>query len=126
MTRGPGVPTWWIPSRHSGGTPAPSRGFRRTAVAAVVTTYLLVVVGGVVRVSGSGRGCGVSGQDWPLCHGRFVPPADAQTLIEFSHRMLATISTVLVLTLALWAWRSYRHLPRVVRAMFAQIVRAVS
>jgi heme A synthase len=100
---------------------APSRGFRRTAVAAVVTTYLLVVVGGVVRVSGSGRGCGVTGQDWPLCHGRFVPPADAQTLIEFSHRMLATISTVLVLTLALWAWRSYRHLPRVVRAMSAVV-----
>lgn len=96
---------------------APTSGFRRTAIAAVVTTYLLVVAGGVVRVSGSGKGCGVTGQDWPLCHGHLVPPADPQTLIEFSHRMLATVSTILVLTLAVWAWRSYRHLPRVTRAV---------
>lgn len=94
----------------------PTRAFRRTAVAALVSTYLLIVAGGVVRVSGSGLGCGEQGQDWPLCHGHLVPPADAQTLIEFSHRMLATISTVLVVVLAVWAWRSYRHLPRVVRA----------
>jgi heme A synthase len=92
-----------------------SKGFRRTAVAALVSTYLLIVAGGVVRVSGSGLGCGVQGQDWPLCHGHLVPPADPQTLIEFSHRMLATISTVLVVLLAVWAWRSYRHLPRVVK-----------
>jgi heme A synthase len=96
---------------------APTRAFRRTAILAVVSTYLLVVAGGVVRVSGSGLGCGVKGQDWPLCHGHLVPPADPQTLIEFSHRMLATISTVLVVTLAVWAWRSYRHLPRVTRAV---------
>jgi heme A synthase len=94
----------------------PTRAFRRTAVAALISTYLLIVMGGVVRVSGSGKGCGVTGQDWPLCHGGFVPPADAQTLIEFSHRMLALISTTLVVVLTVWAWRSYRHLPRVVRA----------
>ena len=100
----------------------PSRGFRRTAIAAVISTYLLVVAGGVVRVSGSGKGCGVTGQDWPLCHGGFVPPADPQTLIEFSHRMLASIATVLVVTLLVWAWVSYRHLPRVTRAMSAVAV----
>jgi len=99
----------------SGG--APSRGFRRTAVAAVVSTYLLVVAGGVVRVSGSGLGCGVKGQDWPLCHGGLVPPPDTATLIEFSHRMLATISTILVVALAVWAWTRYRHLRRVVTAV---------
>jgi heme A synthase len=104
-----------------GGAGVPSRGFRRTAIAAVVSIYLLVVAGGVVRVSGSGKGCGVTGQDWPLCHGHLVPPADPQTLIEFSHRMLATISTILVLLLAAWAWRSYRHLPRVVRAVSAVV-----
>ena len=100
----------------------PSHGFRRTAIAAVISTYLLIVMGGVVRVSGSGKGCGVTGQDWPLCHGGLVPPADAQTLIEFTHRMLATITTVLVVTLAIWAWRSYRHLPRVTRAVSAVVV----
>ena len=111
MSLGPGV-------AHGG---APSRGFKRTAIAAVISTYLLVVVGGVVRVSGSGKGCGVTGQDWPLCHGHLVPPADAQTLIEFSHRMLATITTILVVIVASWAWLAYRHLPRVTRAVSAVV-----
>ena len=99
----------------SGG--APSRGFRRTAIATVVAVYLLIVAGGVVRVSGSGLGCGVTGQDWPVCHGGLVPPPDMQTLIEFSHRMLATISTILVVLLAVWAWSRYRHLRRVTTAV---------
>jgi len=98
-------------------TRVPSRGVRRTAIAAVISTYLLIVMGGVVRVSGSGKGCGVTGQDWPLCHNGLIPPADAQTLIEFSHRMLATITTILVVTLAVWVWVAYRHLPRVTRAV---------
>ena len=101
---------------------APTRAFKRTAIATVISTYLLIVMGGVVRVSGSGKGCGVTGQDWPLCHGGLVPPADAQTLIEFSHRMLATITTILVVTLAIWSWRSYRHLPRVTRAVSVVVV----
>jgi heme A synthase len=112
---------WRVASGRTGGS-APTRGFRRTAVAAVIATYLLVVAGGVVRVSGSGKGCGVTGQDWPLCHNGFVPPADPQTLIEFSHRMLALVSTLLVVALALWAWLGYRHLPRVVRASSAVVV----
>jgi len=99
----------------------PSRRFRVTAIAAVVSTYLLVVAGGVVRVTGSGLGCGVKGQDWPFCHGHLVPPADTATLIEFSHRSLATISTILVCTVALWAWVKYRHLPRVTRAATAVV-----
>jgi heme A synthase len=92
---------------------APSRALRTLAVAAGGATYLLIVAGGVVRVSGSGLGCGVRGQDWPLCHGRLVPPADLATVIEFSHRMLATLSTCLVVALAVVAWSRYRHLRRV-------------
>jgi heme a synthase len=91
----------------------PSRALRILAVAASTATYLLIVAGGVVRVSGSGLGCGVRGQDWPLCHGRLVPPADVATVIEFSHRMLATLSTCLVVALAVVAWSRYRHLRRI-------------
>lgn len=110
--------------RSGAGAPsgmAPSAGFRRTAIAAVISTYLLIVAGGVVRVTGSGLGCGSQGNDWPFCHGRLIPPADTPTLIEYSHRWLATISTVLVVTITLWAWRRYRHLPRVTRATTAVV-----
>jgi cytochrome c oxidase assembly protein subunit 15 len=101
---------------------APGRGLRVLAVSAAVATYLLIVAGGVVRVSGSGLGCGIKGQDWPLCHGRLVPPADLATVIEFSHRMLATISTCLVVALAVVAWTRYRHLRRVTVPVTAVVV----
>jgi heme A synthase len=101
---------------------AAGRGLRVLAVCAAVSTYLLIVAGGVVRVSGSGLGCGVKGQDWPLCHGRLVPPADLNTVIEFSHRMLATISTCLVVALAVVAWSRYRQLRRVTLPVTAVVV----
>jgi heme A synthase len=94
----------------------PSRAFRRWAVTTVVVTYLLIVVGGIVRVSGSGEGCG-SGDgtgSWPLCRGGLVPPADLQTVIEFSHRILAILSGIGVTTVMIWALLRYRSIGRVV------------
>jgi len=41
----------------------PSAGFRRLAVATAVATYLLIVWGGIVRVTGSGNGCGSATTD---------------------------------------------------------------
>jgi heme A synthase len=94
----------------------PSRAFRRWAVTTVVVTYLLIVVGGIVRVSGSGEGCGsgVGTGSWPLCHGALVPPADLQTVIEFSHRIFATLSGIGVTTVMIWALLRYRSIGRVV------------
>ena len=50
---------------------APGR-FWWLVVATVVATYLLIVIGAVVRVTGSGMGCA---DDWPLCHGPSLPAA---------------------------------------------------
>lgn len=106
------------PAAGGAGRPAqprvPGAGFRSLTLAAAITTYLLIVAGGVVRVTGSGLGCGVTGQDWPLCHGRLVPPADVATVIEFSHRSLAFIATVLIVATALVALRRYRSHRRIV------------
>jgi heme A synthase len=93
----------------------PSRAFRRLCGLTAAATYLLIVVGGVVRVSGSGLGCGESSgaNDWPLCHGGLLPPLNQQALIEFTHRWLAAIATALVIALAVTAWVRYRHLSRI-------------
>lgn len=92
-----------------------SRGgrFRRLTLATALATYLLIVWGGVVRVTGSGLGCG-DHDDWPLCQGGLLPPLQQAAVIEFTHRWLAAIATTLVVVLAFVAWirRSDRHLAR--------------
>ena len=90
----------------------PSAGFRRLAVATAVLTYLLIVWGGIVRVTGSGNGCGTADQ-WPLCHGSLLPAWQINTLIEFTHRWIASVCTllVIVLTVATWVWhRQHRRI----------------
>src|SRR6266487_2230326 len=79
-----------------------TRRFRRLAWAAAACTYLLVVLGAVVRVTGSGLGCG---EHWPRCHGRWFPPFDdIGTLIEWNHRLFAGLVTILVVAVAGAAW----------------------
>ena len=84
--------------------------FERLAIATVIGVFALIVMGGVVRVSGSGLGC----PDWPLCQGRAVPPLERAALIEYSHRLLVSIVSLLVLATAVLAWRRYRGDPWVV------------
>ncbi len=69
------------------------RSFGRLAAFAAACTYGLIVVGGVVRISGSGLGCG---DEWPRCHGSWVPPMTVSTLIEYLHRLLAAGVVVVV------------------------------
>jgi protoheme IX farnesyltransferase len=81
--------------------------FRLVSAAAAAATYALVVLGGVVRVSGSGLGC----PDWPLCHGHLLPPLQLHVLIEYGHRTAATLASLLILATALIAWRLVRNHP---------------
>ncbi len=70
----------------------------------LLATLLVVIWGGIVRVSGSGLGC----PDWPLCHGQFLPSLDLATRIEWIHRLLALVSGVGVAGLVAWTALRYR------------------
>ena len=82
-----------------------------------ISAFALIVLGGIVRITGSGMGCG---DHWPKCNGQWFPPLDLPTMIEIGHRWAAALGSILVLTLALVAWGKHRREPRLFRpAMLA-------
>src|SRR5215218_6632928 len=99
--------------------------FRRLLNATILATFALIVIGGVVRVSDSGLGCGPAGSGthgWPLCGGRVLPFLQQHQVIEFSHRVAATIVVLLIAALAFVAVRHLRDRRWLVRGVVAAAV----
>ncbi len=85
--------------------------FRRLTGVTIAATLVLVLIGGIVRVSDSGLGCGAAGSGthgWPLCEGGVLPAGTSQSVIEFSHRVAAAVVAVLILAMVWLAWRHLR------------------
>ncbi|MEO6573289.1 MAG: COX15/CtaA family protein [Polyangiaceae bacterium] len=81
---------------------------------------LVILWGAFVRASGSGAGCGAH---WPMCNGVVMPVNPRiETLIELSHRVTSGLSLLLVVVLAVFAFRVERPGSPVRRAAFASVV----
>ena len=116
-----------VASRRGAGSD--DRTFRALALGTIVTTFLLTILGGVVRVSDSGLGCGPAGSGlngWPFCNGDVVPGVDLNAIIEYSHRALAGIVGILMIALAVLAVRRHRSHRGLVRATLAAVALVIA
>ena len=77
---------------------------RAWSLASVIFLLGLIILGGVVRITDSGLGC----PDWPFCHGKVIPSSDPATLIEYSHRMAAAVTGLIIVVTGFVIWRSHR------------------
>jgi protoheme IX farnesyltransferase len=71
------------------------------ALAASIVLFGLIVLGGILRVSGSGGAC----PDWPTCFGAWTPPARPDAALDYLHRLVTFLAGVLVVSAAYLAVR---------------------
>jgi heme A synthase len=80
---------------------------RRLSILSLLLGFGHVVFGAVVRITGSGLGCG---DHWPKCHGYWFPPLERTDLIiEVSHRYFAAGLSLAILTLLVVALMKRRE-----------------
>ncbi len=76
---------------------------KRIGYVALLLGFAQVVFGAIVRITGSGLGCG---DHWPDCYGSFTPAQNAPTLlVEITHRYGAAALSIAIVALAAAAWR---------------------
>jgi len=79
---------------------------RSLAIAALAVNVVVILLGALVRATGSGAGCGRS---WPTCNGTLVPELEGATAIEFTHRASSGIALLVV---AAMVWLIFRRSER--------------
>lgn len=66
--------------------------------------FVLLVWGNLVAGLKAGLGC----PDWPLCHGKVLPPFRVDIWMEFMHRVIAAAAGIALFALSYVRFRAYR------------------
>ena len=75
---------------------------KKLSLAALVLAFAQIVFGAIVRITGSGMGCG---DHWPKCLGQWFPPHDrVDLIIEITHRYIAFALSIVILALVIAAF----------------------
>ncbi|MDV3292708.1 MAG: COX15/CtaA family protein [Nitrososphaerales archaeon] len=81
----------------------------RTVMLAYTLFFLfaVIVVGAYVAAGDYGEACGSQvPADWPLCNGNLFPPAQVGPIVEYSHRLLAALSSLFLFVTTFLYWRA--------------------
>ena len=75
---------------------------KKLSLVALVLAFAQIVFGAIVRITGSGMGCG---DHWPKCLGQWFPPHDrVDLIIEITHRYIAFALSIVILALVIAAF----------------------
>jgi protoheme IX farnesyltransferase len=78
-----------------------------------LVTFLLIVIGGIIRVKGTDLAC----PDWPSCLGQWFPPLHTLAILEYSHRLLSLLLVPLLLFSLSVTWKSHRSVRWILRPL---------
>ncbi|HEX6575938.1 MAG TPA: COX15/CtaA family protein [Gemmatimonadaceae bacterium] len=80
---------------------------RKLSLTALVLAFAQIVFGAIVRITGSGMGCG---DHWPKCNGMWFPPHDRiDLIIEITHRYIALALSIVIVALFIIAYLRRRE-----------------